>query len=183
MTLIRWTKQLKKVCPSIKTISINCTDVYILVPRSQIISILSFMRDSSLTKANQLVDIVVVDRPQFKNRFLVTYCLLSTQYSTRYYVQITLQDLQSIETAVFVYNSANWLEREAWDMFGVYFSHHPDLRRILTDYGFDAHPLRKDFPVTGETALMYSDILRDIRYQPVKLYQEYRTFHIHKTWV
>jgi len=179
---VRWAKHLKKIYPAIKSISLNRTDVYILIPLSKLIPFISFMRDSSLAQANQLVDIVVVDRPHLKSRFLITYCLLSTHYSTRYYVQILLKDLQPIETSAFVFNSANWLEREVWDMFGIYFTHHPDLRRILTDYGFDAHPLRKDFPVTGETALMYSDIRRDINYQPVKLSQEYRVFTLNKTW-
>lgn len=127
----------------------------------------------------QLIDIVVSDVPGKKNRFSVCYLLLSHFYNTRLSLITKINEITPLPSISYLFESANWLEREVWDMFGIFFSGHPDLRRILTDYGFSGHPLRKEFPLTGFKELSYIDHIQNLRYDSVILAQEYR-IHIMK---
>lgn len=146
-----------------------------IVP-SQLIASLSFLRWHTLMQFTQLIDIVVSDVPGKKNRFSVCYLLLSHFYNNRVTVITKVNEITPLVSVTALFESANWLEREVWDMFGIFFSGHPDLRRILTDYGFNGHPLRKEFPLTGFKELWYSDHLQNVRYDNVVLAQEYRIY-------
>jgi NADH/F420H2 dehydrogenase subunit C len=130
-----------------------------------------------------LVDIVAADRVQSKCRFVLTYVLLSMRYSNRIFVKVYVNDLEGIGSVVSVYSAANWMEREVWDMFGVVFLKHPDLRRIHTDYGFVGFPLRKDFPLTGFYEIFYDDKIKRIVNQRVILAQEYRFYNFNNPWI
>ena len=138
---------------------------------------LIFLRQHSLMQFTQLIDIVVSDVPGKKNRFTICYLLFSPFYNIRLNLVTKINELTPMPSTVDLFASANWLEREVWDMFGIFFSGHPDLRRILTDYGFSGHPLRKDFPLTGFKELSYIDHLQNVRYDPVILAQEYRVYN------
>jgi NADH dehydrogenase (ubiquinone) Fe-S protein 3 len=141
---------------------------------------LIFLRQHSLMQFTQLIDIAVSDVPGKKNRFSISYLLLSHFYNTRLILVTKINEINPIPSTIFLFESANWLEREIWDMFGIFFSGHTDLRRILTDYGFNGHPLRKDFPLTGFKELFYVDHIQNLRYDNVVLAQEYR-IHTNET--
>ena len=128
------------------------------------------------------MDICGVDYPERPQRFEVVYNLLSLVHNNRVTVKVMLDDNSSIPSVSKVFSSADWWEREIWDLFGIFFSGHPDLRRILTDYGFDGHPLRKDFPLTGHTEVRYSETKKKVISEPVKLDQEYRNFDFESPW-
>jgi NADH-quinone oxidoreductase subunit C len=123
-----------------------------------------------------------VDYPERENRFDVVYCLLSLTQNHRVRIKITASENTLVPSATSVFSSAGWWEREAWDLFGIYFSGHPDLRRILSDYGFEGHPLRKDFPLTGYVEVRYDDEQKRVVYEPVKLTQEFRNFDFLSPW-
>ncbi|KAJ3301861.1 hypothetical protein HDV03_000270 [Kappamyces sp. JEL0829] len=125
-------------------------ELTLFVSPSSLLSTLAFLRDDKSTKFEQLVDITAVDYPSKEDRFEIVYMLLSLEYNTRIKVKTHASEITPIPSCVPLFSGANWMEREVWDMFGVFFTGHPDLRRILTDYGFEGHPLRKDFPLTGE---------------------------------
>jgi NADH-quinone oxidoreductase subunit C len=144
--------------------------------------ILSFLRDDARCQYKALMDITAVDYPQNEKRFEVVYNLLSIRYNHRVLVKVNVADGELVPTAVTIFSSANWFEREVWDMYGVYFANHPDLRRILTDYGFSGHPQRKDFPLTGYSEVRYSEEKKRVVYEPVKLAQEFRTFEFTSPW-
>ena len=152
------------------------------VRRDKIISFLTFLRDDVNCKFIQLVDLCGVDYPEREERFDVVYHLLSMHHNKRIRVKITTDDGTTIPSVCGVFPSANWYEREAWDMFGVMFDGHPDLRRLLSDYGFQGHPLRKDFPLTGYVEVRYSEEEKRVVYEPVKLAQEFRTFDFMSPW-
>ena len=133
-------------------------------------------------KFKQLTDITAIDRPQNPQRFEIVYLLLSTALNQRLRVSLLCDEDMIIPSATDLFASANWAEREIWDMFGLYFSGHPDLRRLLTDYGFEGHPLRKDFPLTGYVEVRYNDTQRRVVYEPVHLTQEYRDFDFLSPW-
>lgn len=135
---------------------------------------LTFLRQHSLMQYTQLIDIVVSDVPGATNRFSVCYLLYSRFYNTKLHLIIKVDEITSLPSMVHLFESANWLEREVWDMFGIYFVGHPDLRRILTDYGFNGQPLRKDFPLSGFKEISYADAKQNLRYDNVVLAQEYR---------
>ncbi len=147
-----------------------------------IVKVLSFLRDDVSCRFKQLVDICGVDFPERTPRFEVVYNLLSLINNTRVRVKIEADEKTPVPSVTDVFSSANWWEREAWDMFGIYFSNHPDLRRILTDYGFEGHPLRKDFPLTGYVEIRYDDEQKHVVYEPVKLTQEFRSFDFLSPW-
>jgi NADH/F420H2 dehydrogenase subunit C len=130
----------------------------------------------TLFQYKQLVDIACYDFPGKKYRFSVNYILYSFKYNTRLIVIVKTNEVIPLPSITSLFKSANWLEREVWDLYGVFFDAHPDLRRILTDYGFSGHPLRKDFPLTGFVEVYYNDSKKRLRYEPVELAQEYRTF-------
>jgi NADH-quinone oxidoreductase subunit C len=150
--------------------------------REQIVRLLTFLRDDPNTLFKQLVDVTAVDYPQREERFEVVYNLLSLTLNLRIRVKVAVGEEVPIASVCGVFNAANWFEREVWDLFGVFFTDHPDLRRILTDYGFDGHPLRKDFPLTGYVEVRYDEDQKRVVYEPVKLIQEFRHFDFASPW-
>ena len=144
--------------------------------------VLAFLRDDVNCRFKQLVDVCGVDYPERVPRFEVVYNLLSLINNNRVRVKVVTDEDTPVPTVTGVFSSANWWEREAWDLFGISFSGHPDLRRILTDYGFDGHPLRKDFPLTGYVEIRYDDEKKRVVYEPVKLTQEFRGFDFLSPW-
>ncbi len=152
------------------------------VKSTHIVTILTFLRDDASCRFKQLVDICGVDFPERSPRFEIVYNLLSLTNNNRIRLKVKTDENTPVPTVTEVYSSANWWEREAWDLFGIYFSGHPDLRRILTDYGFEGHPLRKDFPLTGYKEIRYDDEKKRVVYEPVKLTQEYRSFDFLSPW-
>lgn len=152
------------------------------VKRSNIEKILHFLRDDKECAFQVLVDITAVDYPERDKRFEIVYNLLSLKQNHRIRLKLSAGENDIVPSAVDIYATANWLEREIWDMYGVMFSGHPDLRRILTDYGFEGHPQRKDFPLTGYVELRYDEELKRVVYEPVKLQQDFRTFDYLSPW-
>lgn len=148
----------------------------------KIVSVLTTLRDEANFKFVQLTDICGVDYPERARRFDVVYHLLSMKHNVRVRIKIQADDEVPVPSVVDVYPVANWYEREVWDMYGVMFDGHPDLRRLLTDYGFQGHPQRKDFPLTGYVELRYSEEERRVVYEPVKLQQEFRDFDFMSPW-
>lgn len=146
------------------------------------VALILFLKMHSLTQYDVLTDLVVYDYPGKIKRFSVIYFLLSTRFNSRIRVQFQTNEIFTVHTLTQFYKNANWLEREAWDMFGIFFFGNRDLRRILTDYGFIGHPLRKDFPLTGFVEIFYSDFYKRIVYRPVELMQEYRNFNFVSPW-
>ncbi len=157
-------------------------ELSITVAPEKIIPVLKFLRDDQLARFIQLVDLTAVDYPERAARFDVVYHLLSLHNNFRIRVKAALDENATIASVIEVYPCANWYEREAFDMYGVMFEGHPDLRRLLTDYGFEGHPLRKDFPLTGHVELRYDDEQKRVVYEPVKLTQEYRNFDYLSPW-
>ena len=150
--------------------------------RDEIIHVLQFLRDDREGAFRLLMDITALDYPQREERFEVVYQLLSVTQNQRIRVKVMTSEDVPVPSVTGVFSSAGWLEREIWDMYGIYFSDHPDLRRILTDYGFEGHPLRKDFPLTGYVELRYDDELKRVVYEPVKLTQDFRRFDFLSPW-
>ncbi|MCK5425392.1 MAG: NADH-quinone oxidoreductase subunit C [Emcibacter sp.] len=148
----------------------------------KIVSILTTLRDDPSFKFVQLTDLCGVDYPERRKRFDVVYHLLSLKHNIRVRIKTQADDETPVPSVVGVYECANWYEREVWDMYGVMFDGHPDLRRLLTDYGFQGHPQRKDFPLTGYVELRYSEEERRVVYEPVKLQQEFRNFDFMSPW-
>ena len=152
------------------------------VARESIVKVLTFLRDDVNCQFKMLMELCGVDYPEREDRFDIVYCLLSLTLNQRVRVKIQTNTLSAVPSVAGVYSAANWWEREAWDLFGIYFSDHPDLRRILSDYGFEGHPLRKDFPLTGYVELRYDDEQKRVVYEPVKLSQEFRNFDFLSPW-
>ena len=150
--------------------------------RGQVVRLLTFLRDDSNCLFKLLVDICGVDYPDREERFEVVYNLLSLKHNQRVRVKLTTTEDDPVPSVAGVFKTANWFEREVWDLYGVFFSDHPDLRRILTDYGFEGHPMRKDFPLTGYVELRYDEEQKRVVYEPVKLTQEFRTFDFMSPW-
>jgi len=147
-----------------------------------VVRLLTFLRDDPECRFRQLTDICGVDWPQRVPRFDVVYHLLSHTQNQRVRVKVPVDDEAPVPSACAVFSSAGWYEREVWDLYGIFFSDHPDLRRILTDYGFDGHPLRKDFPLTGYVEVRYDEEQKRVVYEPVRLTQEFRTFDFISPW-
>ena len=147
-----------------------------------IIEVLTISRDEPSLAFDQLTDLTAVDYPNRPYRFELVYQLLSITHNRRMRVLVAVEDGNVVPSVLPVFNAANWAEREVWDMFGIFFSGHPDLRRLLTDYGFEGHPLRKDFPLTGYVEVRYDDTKRQVVYEPVHLVQEYRDFDFLSPW-
>ena len=150
--------------------------------RSAIVRVLTYLRDDPRLLFKQLVDLCGADYPDRPERFEVVYNLLSLKHNRRVRVKVATDESEPVPSVTGVFSSANWYERETWDLFGVYFSDHPDLRRLLTDYGFEGHPLRKDFPLTGYVELRYDEDQKRVVYEPVKLKQEFRSFDFLSPW-
>jgi NADH-quinone oxidoreductase subunit C len=152
------------------------------VKRDSITRVLAFLRDDAQCRFTVLVDICGVDRPERAERFDVVYNLLSLRFNRRIRLKVATDEDHPVHSATDIFSAAGWYEREAWDLYGIYFSDHPDLRRILTDYGFEGHPLRKDFPLTGYVELRYDEEQKRVVYEPVKLKQEFRSFDFLSPW-
>lgn len=148
----------------------------------KVVALLTFLRDDPKCLFKQLIDICGVDWPEREKRFDVVYNLLSVRNNQRIRVKLMTDETTPVPSAASVYSSAGWFERETYDLYGVWFSDHPDLRRILTDYGFEGHPLRKDFPLTGFVELRWDDVQKRVVYEPVKLAQEFRRFDFLSPW-
>lgn len=157
-------------------------ELCLIIKREAIVPVLTFLRDDAECQFRQLVDVCGVDYPERPERFDVVYNLLSLTKNARVRVKVATDENTPVDSVVPVFNSARWFERETWDLFGIYFASHPDLRRILTDYGFEGHPLRKDFPLTGYVELRYDEELRRVVYEPVKLQQDFRAFDYMSPW-
>jgi NADH-quinone oxidoreductase subunit C len=152
------------------------------VHRNSIVKVLAFLKDDSNCQFQQLIDICGVDYPEREERFEVVYNLLSVTQNQRVRLKVATDEATPVPSATGVYKSAGWFERETWDLYGVFFSDHPDLRRILTDYGFQGHPMRKDFPLTGYVEVRYDEEQKRVVYEPVKLPQEFRSFDFLSPW-
>jgi len=157
-------------------------ELVVNVHRERIVRVLTFLRDDVNCQFKQLMDVCGVDHPEREDRFDVVYNLLSLTHNQRVRVKLRTDARSPVPTATGVFNSANWWERETWDMYGIYFRDHPDPRRILTDYGFEGHPLRKDFPLTGYVEVRYDDLEKRVVYEPVKLTQDFRSFDFLSPW-
>ncbi len=157
-------------------------ELSITVELGEVVRVMSYLRDDPACEFKILVDICGVDWPQRSKRFDVVYHLLSLTKNVRLRVHVHAAEDEAVPSVVAVYPAANWFEREAFDMYGIPFSDHPDLRRMLTDYGFSGYPLRKDFPLTGYTEVRYDDELKRVVYQPVQLVQEFRDFDFMSPW-
>jgi NADH-quinone oxidoreductase subunit C len=167
---------------TIKKSEINFDQLFIYVDVENIISTILFLKTNEKCKFKQLIDITAVDYPQKDNRFKIIYLLLSHENNLRIVINISVDDKNEVPSIAKVFPSANWMEREVYDMYGITFKDHPDLRRILTDYGFEGHPLRKDFPLTGHTEVRYSEEKKKVISEPVRLDQEYRNFDSESPW-
>lgn len=163
-------------------IAIEKGELSLTARREAIVRVLTFLRDDVNCQFKQLMDVCGVDYPERADRFAVVYNLLSLTHNRRVRVQVWTDAETPVPTVTGVFSSANWWERETWDLFGIYFADHPDLRRILSDYGFEGHALRKDFPLTGYVEVRYDDEQKRIVYEPVKLTQEFRSFDFLSPW-
>ena len=157
-------------------------ELTILVARDRIAEVLTRLRDDPALEFEVLLDITAVDFPARAERFEVVYHMLSMRKNQRIRVKITTSEAEPVPSVVSAFPTANWLERETYDMYGILFSGHPDLRRILTDYGFEGYPLRKDFPLTGFKEVRYDDEQKRVVYEPVRLTQEFRQFDFESPW-
>ena len=167
---------------TIKSSEINFDQVYIDIEIEDIISTILFLKTNDKCKFKQLIDITAVDYPHKEKRFTIVYLLLSHENNFRIIIKSNIDEKSTIPSITKIFPSANWMEREIFDMYGISFKDHPDLRRILNDYGFNGHPLRKDFPLTGHTEVRYSEDKKKVIYEPVKLEQEYRSFDAESPW-
>ena len=178
---------LEKKINSELTTKINSSKVkheqlYLNIDSEDIIDVLLFLKTNQATKFKQLIDITAVDFLENEKRFKIVYLLLSHEFNTRVLVDSYINDSEIIPSITKIFPSANWMEREVFDMYGISFKDHPDLRRILTDYNFDGFPLRKDFPLTGHTEVRYNEETKKVSYEPVKLEQNYRNFDYESPW-
>ena len=156
--------------------------IYINIDHDELIDVISFLKTNKDTKFRQLIEITAVDYPENENRFKMVYLLLSHEYNQRIIIDYSIKENGIISSLTSIFPAANWMEREVFDMYGLNFKNHPDLRRILTDYGFEGHPLRKDFPLTGHNEGRYSEEQKKVIYEPVKLEQNYRNFDYESPW-
>lgn len=157
-------------------------ELEVLIPPEAVIPVLQFLKDNHIAQFASLVDIAGMDVPTRPNRFEIIYNLLSLRYNARIRVKTYTDELTPVDSACEVFKAANWYEREIWDMYGVFFANHPDLRRILTDYGFEGHPFRKDFPLSGYVEVRYDDEQKRVVVEPLELAQEFRRFELSAPW-
>ena len=166
----------------IKKTEIRQEQLYITIDNEDLIDVTLHIKNNENTKFRQLIDITVVDYPENTQRFKVVYLFLSHEFNQRIILSYLISENEVISSLTPIYPAANWMEREVFDMYGVKFKDHPDLRRILTDYDFEGHPLRKDFPLTGHTEVRYSEDQKKVIKEPVKLEQNYRNFDYESPW-
>jgi len=179
--IINFSKFLIKLLPIYKAI-IAKKELTLIVPSLYITEIITFLKDNTNCQFKVLIDICAVDFPERNQRFEIVYNLLSIKYNFRIRIKTLVDEITPINSLTEVYEAANWWEREVWDFFGVFFINHPDLRRILTDYGFEGHPLRKDFPVTGYVEVRYDDSKKRVIYEAIEYSQEFRAFDFTSPW-
>ena len=166
----------------ISSADISGGQIILRTTSAALVTLLNSLRDDVVASFNQLTDLTAVDYPDRPERFEMVYQLLSMKNNMRLRILMPVDEGQTVPSVVGLFNSANWAEREVWDMFGIFFAGHPDLRRLLTDYGFEGHPLRKDFPLTGHVEVRYDDTLRRVVNEPVSLVQEFRDFDFLSPW-
>ena len=166
----------------IKKTEIRHDQLYINIESEDLLNVALFIKNNENTKFRQLIDLTVVDYPENSQRFKVVYLFLSHEFNQRIILSYLINENEVIPSLTSIFPAANWMEREVFDMYGVKFKDHPDLRRILTDYGFEGHPLRKDFPLTGHTEVRYSEDQKKVISEPVKLEQIYRNFDYESPW-
>ena len=161
---------------------ISHEQLYLSIDNEDLLDVILFLKINNDTKFKQLIDITAVDYPENSKRFKMIYLLLSHQFNQRIVISCLINENEVVSSLTKIFPSANWMEREVFDMYGVKFKDHPDLRRILTDYDFKGFPLRKDFPLTGHTEVRYSENQKKVIYEPVKLEQNYRNFDYQSPW-
>jgi len=167
---------------TVKISKINFGQLFIEIDIEALYSTILYLKTNNKCRFKQLIDITAVDYPEKEKRFKLVYLLLSHENNLRILININIDEKTHAPSITKIFPSANWMEREVFDMYGVSFKDHPDLRRILTDYGFKGYPLRKDFPLTGHTEVRYSEEHKKVVYEPVKLDQEYRNFDFESPW-
>lgn len=173
---------ISRVVPGVDKIVVHDDTIVCSLQKEYLPLACKILNTHSVLKLSSLMDIWGVDYPERSDRFEVNYMLLSTKYNFRLILRVNLREFEGIDSVTAIFNSAGWLEREVWDMYGVMFFNHKDLRRILTDYGFDGHPLRKDFPLSGFMEVRYDDGEKRVVYEPLEVAQEYRSFNFKSPW-
>ena len=183
MSLINLEKKINsELTTKINSSRINHEQLEIQIDKESLLDVVIFLKKNNSTKFRQLIDITAVDYIGSENRFKMIYLLLSHEYNLRINITFSINEKEVVNSLTKIFPSANWMEREVFDMYGIKFNDHPDLRRILTDYGFSGHPLRKDFPITGHSEVRYSEEKKKVVYEPVKLEQNYRNFDYSSPW-
>ena len=171
-----------ELATKIKKTEIKFNQIYIEIDKEDLVDVVLFLKTDKNTQFKQLIDITTVDYPEETERFKMVYLFLSHELNYRIVLSYFINENEVIPSLTSIFPSANWMEREVFDMYGVNFKDHPDLRRILTDYGFEGHPLRKDFPLTGHSEVRYSEDKKKVISEPVKLEQNYRNFDYESPW-
>ncbi len=166
----------------IKSSKIKHNQIYLNISNEELMDVIFFLKTHNNTKFKQLIDITAVDYLETEKRFKIVYLMLSHEFNNRIQVDFSINEKDFVSSIISLFPAANWMEREVFDMYGIKFKDHPDLRRILTDYGFEGHPLRKDFPLTGHTEVRYSETEKKVVYEDVKLEQNYRNFDFESPW-
>tara|TARA_B100000029_G_scaffold500961_1_gene573547 strand:+ start:1041 stop:1643 length:603 start_codon:yes stop_codon:yes gene_type:complete len=182
-TLVTLEKKINsELTTKIKSSKIKHNNIYLTIDSEDLLDVTNFLKSNNNTKFRQLIDITAVDYPESLERFKMVYLLLSHELNKRVVLEFYINENQVISSVTSIYPSANWMEREVFDMYGINFKNHPDLRRILTDYNFKGHPLRKDFPLTGHEEVRYNEDKKKVVYEDVKLEQNYRNFDYESPW-
>ena len=182
-TLVTLEKKINsELTTKIKSSKIKHNNIYLTIDSEDLLDVTNFLKSNNNTKFRQLIDITAVDYPESLERFKMVYLLLSHELNKRVVLEFYINENQVISSITSIYPSANWMEREVFDMYGINFKNHPDLRRILTDYNFKGHPLRKDFPLTGHEEVRYNEDKKKVVYEDVKLEQNYRNFDYESPW-
>ena len=166
----------------VKSSKLNHNQIYLNIENDDLLEVVLFLKNNNEIKFKQLIDITAVDYPENERRFKIVYLLLSHEFNSRIIISFFINENEVVTTLTSIFPAANWMEREVFDMYGIKFKDHPDLRRILTDYNFEGYPLRKDFPLTGHNEVRYSEDEKKVIYEPVKLEQNYRNFDYESPW-
>ena len=166
----------------IKSSKIHHNQLYLNIDSDDLLEVILYLKTSDEIRFRQLIDITAVDYPEKDLRFKLVYLLLSHEFNQRILIDFYINEDEVVSALTSIFPASNWMEREVFDMYGIIFKDHPDLRRILTDYGFEGHPLRKDFPLTGQNEVRYSEDKKKVIYEPVKLEQNYRNFDYESPW-
>ena len=163
-------------------ILINSQYIEVTIEKNSLLNTIKTLKEDLTLKYDQLIDLTAIDYPSREKRFDIVYLLLSMTQNSRILVKTSIKENDKLDSINLIHRSSNWYERECFDLFGIQFANHPDLRRIMTDYNFEGHPLRKDFPLTGHTEVRYDELEKKVVYEPVKLTQEYRNFDYMSPW-